>query len=419
MEQSPINNTPRKGSLLVIFLTVFIDLLGFGIVIPLLPIYADDMALDESGWQLGALMASFSVMQFFCAPLWGRLSDRVGRRPVLMVGLASSVFFYAMFGISTVTHSFWLLFVSRVGAGMAGATISTAQAYIADTTTLEKRSKGMALIGMAFGLGFTFGPLLGFLAAPDRSSAPGPWPGYVAAGLSAIALVLAIFLLPESIHADSEKAGHKVFDLARFRQAMSVPSVALVLLAIFVCIFSFANFETTLSLLIYGGDRLPDSPFQFSRRAVCLTFAYIGFTLALVQGGIVRRLAGRIDEGQLAAAGALAEVIGFGLIVAATTIGSIGLVFGALTVIVAGFSFMQPSLNSLLSRRSDPERQGLVLGVGQSVSSLARIAGSALGIPLLKFQLSAPYWLAAALMLLGMFAVTFASRRGRDFGTEP
>ena len=419
MEQSPINNTPRKGSLLVIFLTVFIDLLGFGIVIPLLPIYADDMALDESGWQLGALMASFSVMQFFCAPLWGRLSDRVGRCPVLMVGLASSVFFYAMFGISTVTHSFWLLFVSRVGAGMAGATISTAQAYIADTTTLEKRSKGMALIGMAFGLGFTFGPLLGFLAAPDRSSAPGPWPGYVAAGLSAIALVLAIFLLPESIHADSEKAGHKVFDLARFRQAMSVPSVALVLLAIFVCIFSFANFETTLSLLIYGGDRLPDSPFQFSRRAVCLTFAYIGFTLALVQGGIVRRLAGRIDEGQLAAAGALAEVIGFGLIVAATTIGSIGLVFGALTVIVAGFSFMQPSLNSLLSRRSDPERQGLVLGVGQSVSSLARIAGSALGIPLLKFQLSAPYWLAAALMLLGMFAVTFASRRGRDFGTEP
>jgi predicted MFS family arabinose efflux permease len=139
----------------------------------------------------------------------------------------------------------------------------------------------------------------------------------------------------------------------------------------------------------------------------------------LVQGGIVRRLAGRIDEGQLAAAGALAEVIGFGLIVAATTIGSIGLVFGALTVIVAGFSFMQPSLNSLLSRRSDPERQGLVLGVGQSVSSLARIAGSALGIPLLKFQLSAPYWLAAALMLLGMFVVTFASRRGRDFGTEP
>lgn len=418
LAETPDEISPRKGSLLVIFLTVFIDLLGFGIVIPLLPIYADDLALDESGWQLGALMASFSVMQFFCAPLWGRLSDRIGRRPVLMVGLASSVFFYAMFGISTVAQNFWLLLISRIGAGMAGATISTAQAYIADTTTLEKRPRGMALIGMAFGLGFTFGPLLGFLAAPDRTSEPGPWPGYVAAGLSAIALVLAIFLLPESKHAGSEKAGHKIFDLARFRQAMSVPSVALVLLAIFVCIFSFANFETTLSLLIYGGDRLPDSPFAFSRRTVCLTFAYIGFTLALVQGGIVRRLAGRVDEGKLAATGALAEVIGFGLLIAAAAIGSVGLLFGALTVIVAGFSFMQPNLNSLLSRRSDPERQGLMLGVGQSVSSLARIVGSAFGIPLLKFQLSAPYILAAGLMLLGMAVVTIASRRGRDFVAE-
>ncbi len=418
MEKSPLNDAPRKGSLLVIFLTVFIDLLGFGIVIPLLPIYADEMALDESGWQLGALMASFSVMQFFCAPLWGRLSDRIGRRPVLMVGLLGSVFFYTMFGISAVTHSFWLLLVSRIGSGMAGATISTAQAYIADTTTLEKRSKGMALIGMAFGLGFTFGPLLGFLAAPERSSTPGPWPGYLAAGLSAIALVLAIFLLPESKHADSEKAGRKILDMARFRQAMSVPSVALVLLAIFVCIFSFANFETTLSLLIYGGDRLPDSPFEFSRRSVCLTFAYIGFTLALVQGGVVRRLAGRIDEGKLAAGGAFALAIGFGLTIVATSIGSIAFLFVALTVIVAGFSFMQPNLNALLSRRTDPQRQGLVLGVGQSVSALARIVGSAIGIPLLKFQLSAPYWLAAALMLVGMFVVMLASRRGRDFGAE-
>ncbi len=414
-----MEKSPRKGSLLVIFLTVFIDLLGFGIVIPLLPIYADDMAVDESGWQLGALMAIFSVMQFFCAPLWGRLSDRIGRRPVLMVGLASSVLFYAMFGISTVMNSFWLLFISRVGAGMAGATISTAQAYIADTTTLENRPKGMALIGMAFGLGFTFGPLLGFLAAPDRSSAPGPWPGYVAAGLSAVALVLAIFLLPESKHADSENAGHRVFDLARFRQAMSVPSVALVLLAIFVCIFSFANFETTLSLLIYGGDRLPDSPFAFSRRTVCLTFAYIGFVLALVQGGIVRRLATRVDEGTLAATGALAEVIGFGLVVLAAANASVGLLFTALTIIVAGFSFMQPNLNSLLSRRSDPERQGLVLGVGQSVSSLARILGSAFGIPLLKMQLAAPYWVAAGLMLVGMIVVLIASRRGADFVNEP
>ena len=135
----------NRSPMAFIFLTVFIDLLGFGMVIPLLPIYADQFTVDELGWQLGALMASFSVMQFFFAPLWGRLSDRIGRRPVLMIGLAGSVAFYLLFGIATVMKSMSLLFIARIGAGIAGATISTAQAYIADTTSLEN-PKGMALI---------------------------------------------------------------------------------------------------------------------------------------------------------------------------------------------------------------------------------------------------------------------------------
>ena len=174
-------STPRKASLLVIFLTVFVDLLGFGMVLPLLPVYADQFAVDEHGWQLGLLMASFSAMQFLFAPVWGRLSDRIGRRPVLMIGLAGSVVFYLLFASATLRRSMSMLFVSRIGAGMAGATIPTAQAYIADSTEPQHRSKGMALIGMAFGLGFTFGPLLGFLAAPTRDAEPGPWPGYAAA----------------------------------------------------------------------------------------------------------------------------------------------------------------------------------------------------------------------------------------------
>ena len=173
-----MTDSPRKASLLVIFLTVFIDLLGFGMVLPLLPIYAKDFArqLDLSeghtqvGLLIGLLMSSFSLMQFIFAPLWGRLSDRVGRRPVLMVGLAGSVVFYSLFGIATVYRSLPLLFVSRIGAGIAGATISTAQAYIADATSLENRAKGMALIGAAFGLGFTFGPLFGSLALPSEGA---------------------------------------------------------------------------------------------------------------------------------------------------------------------------------------------------------------------------------------------------------
>ena len=182
---------PRKASLLVIFLTVFIDLLGFGMVLPLLPIYAKDFAqqlgLEEGhsriGLLIGLLMSSFSIMQLIFAPLWGRLSDRVGRRPVLMVGLGASAVCYALFGVATIFKSLPLLFASRIGAGIAGATISTAQAYIADATSLDKRAKGMALIGAAFGLGFTFGPLFGFLAVPSGQGDPGPGPGYAAAAL--------------------------------------------------------------------------------------------------------------------------------------------------------------------------------------------------------------------------------------------
>ena len=412
-----LDSPQRKGSLLVIFLTVFIDLLGFGMVIPLLPIYADQFTVDEAGWQLGMLMASFSVMQFFCAPLWGRLSDRIGRRPVLMIGLFGSVVFYTLFGVATVMQSLSLLLISRIGAGIAGATIPTAQAYIADSTTLENRPKGMALIGMAFGMGFTFGPLLGFLAVAGQAE-PGPWPGYAAALLSAVAWLLAMFLLPESKTAESETAAHKIFDWGGFRAALATPSVPLVLVAIFVCVFSFANFETTLSLLIKAHESAGRSAFDFSFGQVCLTYAYIGFTLALIQGGVVRRLAGRVSEGKLASAGALIQVIGFGLVAIAASIGVAPLLLAALAVVVIGFSFMQPNLNSLLSRRSDPSRQGMILGVGQSVNSLARILGSALGIPLLRIHATTPYFVAAVLMAAGLVLVSVASRQGGDYGSR-
>lgn len=416
-----MSDSPRKGSLLVIFLTVFVDLLGFGLVLPLLPIYARQFVTDTGGWQLGLLMASFSAMQFLFAPMWGRLSDRVGRRPVLMIGLLGSAVFYTLFALATEWASFHWILVARIGAGIAGATIPTAQAYIADSTSLESRPKGMALIGVAFGLGFTFGPLLGYLAVPEEHGIPGPAPGYIAAALSAVSLLLAIFLLPESRQSDSESASHPILDLAGFRLAVSTPSVGLILLAIFVCVFSFANFETTLSLLIKGAADIELSgkmPFHFTWGQVCLTFAYIGITLAFVQGGLVRRLAGRVDEGRLASFGAAAEIVGFGLVYVAIERESAGVLMGALAVVVTGFAFMQPSLNSLLSRRSDPARQGTILGVGQSVNSLARIAGSALGIPLLRVDLGAPYLVAGGLMLAGLVLVALASKHGRDFAAD-
>lgn len=409
------DSEPRTGSLLIIFLTVFIDLLGFGMVLPLLPIYADHFTLDESGLVLGLLMASFSAMQFVFSPLWGRLSDRIGRRPVLIVGLAGSVVFYTLFGVGTVMRSLVLLFVARIGAGIAGATISTAQAYIADSTSLAKRPKGMALIGVAFGMGFTFGPLFGFLAVPNENAEPGPWPGYAAALLSAFALVLAILRLPESLRPDSQSGRHAAVPWKAWIAAFQVPSIGLLLLTLFVCVFSFANFETTLSLLIKGSRHAPEPLFGFSWGEVCLTFTFIGLVLSLVQGGLVRRLAGKISEGAMSITGALFELTGFGLMIVAVEQASVTLLFVALATVVTGFAFLQPSLQSLLSRRSDPAKQGLVLGVGQSVSSLARIVGAGVGIPLLKLGTKVPYFTAAALMAVGLVLIWAASRSGSDY----
>jgi MFS family permease len=349
-----------------------------------------------------------------------------------MIGLGGSAVFYALFGWASVEQSYLLLLLSRIGAGIAGATISTAQAFIADVTTLENRPKGMALIGMAFGLGFTFGPLFGFLAVPYEGAPPGPWPGYAAAILSATALALAFLLLPESLRPGSESAHRKLFDTEGFRQALATPSIGMLLLAIFVCVFSFANFETTLSLLIWGNEHIAAnapgaavgagseaaSPFHFSWGQVCLTYAYIGFTLAVVQGGFVRRLAHRAPEGVLAAFGAVVEAIGFALMVAAVSRGSVPLLLAALAVVVTGFAFMQPMLNSLLSRRTDPHKQGVILGVGQSVNALARIAGSGVGIPLLRLGLTTPYYIAAGLMALGVILVVIAARGGEDFPSK-
>src|SRR4051794_37534037 len=211
-----------RSALFIVFLVVFIDLLGFGIVLPLMPLYATDLLLplfpgDEPGRHLlrggllGTLMASFSFMQFLFAPVWGRLSDRIGRRPILLIGLFGSVVFYTLFGYAASLEpehyaalAMVLFFIARIGAGVSGAAISTAQAVIADSTPPDKRKHGMALIGAAFGIGFTFGPLIGFgcvylgKSHPDLAHLGYGLIGYTAAGMSFVALLLGLWLLPET-----------------------------------------------------------------------------------------------------------------------------------------------------------------------------------------------------------------------------
>ena len=226
-------------------------------VLPLLPIYGQHFAEmhgfteQQIGLVVGLLMSSFSAMQFLFVPIWGRLSDRFGRRPIVILGLAGSTLFYAMFGVATMWRSLTGLFITRIGAGIAGATISTAQAFIADCTGKQERAKGMALIGAAFALGFTVGPVLGGAALlAGGEAATSPWPGFLAAALSGAALLLAIFRLPESLSRDSESAARSLFDRRGLQAALSRPSIGLLLLASFVAVFSFANFESTLSLQI-------------------------------------------------------------------------------------------------------------------------------------------------------------------------
>lgn len=412
----------RRSALLIVFLVVVIDLLGFGIVLPLLPRYGKDFLeplypgpeqAEVRGAILGALMASFSLMQFLLAPLWGRLSDRVGRRPILLLGLAGSVAFYTLFGIASDQGTtapalgLTLLFVARVGAGVAGATLGTAQAVIADSTSQENRKRGMALIGAAFGIGFTFGPILGAASLyflPEHRGAP----GYAAAGFSLLALVLGVVLLPETWRPGGPGGRRHWLNVSGLRLALQTPTVGLLMLTFFCSTLAFANFEPTLALLT-------QDVLGYGDRENFLVFSYVGLVLMLAQGGLYQVLARRgVQEISFMLMGTVLMGLGLGAlgVEAAWATGaegerSAGLLPGflaAVTVAVVGFAFVVPSVQSLISRRSDPTRQGEILGVNQSLNALARILGPMAGMSLYAMTPAhtGPYVFAAVLLCVAL-----------------
>jgi multidrug resistance protein len=374
----------------LLFLTVFVDLVGFGIVLPLLPFYA--ARFGASGATVGLLVTVYSVVQFFMAPLWGRLSDRFGRRPILLLGLVGSAVSYLVFAWA---GSVAALFLSRILAGVGGSTVPVAEAYIADLTPPERRAGNMGLIGAAFGLGFTIGPALGGILAAVAPAAP----GYAAAALCLANAVLAFALLPESlpvaraaaVRVAPRRSPGFTFTLRGLRCALGSPELRRILVLYFLFTAAFAVIQPTLSL--FGAVR-----FGMDERRVGYLFAFLGLISAAVQGGLVRRLVPRLGEARLIRWSSLPFVAGLLLLAWAPNLATL---LAALGLLAIGYGGTLPSVISLVSRVAPAELQGGVLGVGQSVGSLARIAAPLAAGIAFDASLAAPYLLGAAVAAVG------------------
>jgi MFS family permease len=343
----------------ILFLIVFVDLVGFGLVIPLLPFYAE--RFGASPLQMTLLFAVYSLMSMLTAPLWGRLSDRIGRRPVLMASMAAAALAYLWLGFAT---QLWMVFVARAFAGACAGNIAAAQAYIADVTPPEKRARGMGMIGAAFGLGFIVGPVIGgVVAGSDLKTADLATPGLIAAGLSATALLGVIFLLRESLSATARREPRS--RIAALRDAIAQPILGRLLAVFFLVILAFSGMETTFAW--WAIDQ-----FGWGPRPIGFVFFYVGLLSAAMQGGLIGPLTRRFGEERLMLGGLV--LIALGLLVLPLA-REVPLLVLALTFLALGMGAMQPTLNSLISRRAAPERQGEVMGVAQAVGALSRVLG--------------------------------------------
>lgn len=392
----------RSTGLSFLFLTVLVDLVGFGIVLPLLPFYAD--RFGATGTEVGLLVLVYSLIQLFMAPFWGRLSDRIGRKPVLVLGLAGSAVSYVVFAFAP---SLTWLYVSRILAGIGGSTIPVAEAYIADVTPPEGRAGGLGVIGAAFGLGFTIGPALGgALSGVDPVA-----PGLLAAVLCALNAGLALVLLRESLPPERRGAPARRHGIPRLLRLGRDPQVLTVLGVYFLFSVAWSVLQPTLSL--FGAER-----FGFDARRAGYLFAFLGLISAGVQGGLVRRLVPRFGEARLVRLAGLPFVAG---LVAIGGAGSVGVLLGGLALLALGYGIAVPSALGLLSRRAGAGIQGGTLGLGQSAGSLARMAGPlGAGIAFDRLGVGSPYFLGAVVAAgAAALALSLAQPRAERSAGDP
>jgi len=385
--------------LTIIFLTIFVDLIGFGIVLPLLPFYAQEFG--ASPLVIGLIVAAHPAMQFIFGPLWGRVSDRVGRRPILLLGLVGSGFSYLIFALAG--NVGWL-FASRMMAGMAGANVPVSQAYIADSTDLANRTRGMGLVGAAFGLGFIAGPAIGGALSQFGYAVP----GFFAAALCFGNAAAAVFHLPESLspelraRAGSQAAAGPLGRLKLAVQFARAPAIGILMTIFLLATFVFAAFTTVFPLWL--GVEL-----SYDARHAGYLMAYLGLVMAVLQGRLLGPLVRRFGERRLLVTGTSTLVAAYLMLPLS---GALATLLVTLALIACGTGLNWPTLNSLASQYTELDRQGAILGVMQSLSALGRMLGAIwAGWVFGTWSPAAPFVLCAALMgLAATAAVLFMTK---------
>jgi DHA1 family tetracycline resistance protein-like MFS transporter len=391
----------RRSSLLVLFLVVFIDLIGFGMVIPFLSFYAREYG--ASGVAVGAVVGVYSIMQFFFAPIWGRLSDKIGRRPVILISVTASCLGYLLFAFA---RSFTLLFASRVIAGAGGANIGTAQAYIADATSSENRARGMGLIGAAFGMGFILGPpLSGILShvGTTHGMAGNLLPGLAATAMSFTALVIAAFVLGESKRAGTavRSAIPPQFDKRVWMMLAHRRLLLTIIATLFLTLLSVSGMETSVTL--HARDR-----FHFQQKDLAYFFLFMGIIVGAIQGGLIGRLARAVGERTLVAIGAVSFTIGLALV---PEVWRVPMLYVVAFFIAVGQGLCYPSLTSLVTKASPPEEHGSMLGIATAVGSLARFVGPILSGFLYDLAHARGAFFGGAALTGAAFLIAIAMRR--------
>ncbi len=393
--------------LFLIFFTVFIDMVGFGIVIPVLPLYAEHF--HATPFEIGWLTGIYSGMQILFVPILGRLSDRFGRRPILIVSLAGTAIGFLIMGWAS---SLPLLFVARIIDGASGGNISTAQAYIADVSTPENRSRSMGVIGAAFGLGFTFGPMIGGLMSRISYGAP----FYFAAALAALNVALLYFILPESLSAEYRSRPHERTRLSEIFRHGHGNLFTIIVATYFFAVSGFSIMTTLFALFT-------EKRFGFSARETGYVFGLIGILSVILQGGLIGRLIKMFGETALARTGLFLLAISLGLLPLVASIPALLAVCAALAI---ANGLTTPTLNGLASQMIDRGWQGRALGLMQSAAALARLVGPLLGGWLLMFDLSRPLrdyartpLFASGAILLIAFALALGFRKPAGDKLQP